>query len=662
MKIIFYSLLFLSFFTVNIVSAQKVAIDKFYDITKTQEINYKKFAASMEKFALTDLPNAVKNRLINDSRDAHILGKKQIDAEGPILPIIKKIRSLLEDSAENTKQFGKKLFVKVEDFTSSLSKGFSSLTNELTGNGKLGDLLKQIVQLGGLAFIVDGLLSKNKTYQNVKKTGLNIGKGLIEHPKKTLDNAKQIGRLPTYIKGAEYSGKMFNLEELGLHSIINASKALGKFKSTAKLVKPLEDFGLHIMGLFKSVGNIGKKIMPVGKALGKTLGIKSVLKKLNPLIYLGLAIYRMNKGDFIGAAIEIASGIAMGGSEILAGAIEAGTLGVGTAAAGVVLGTGMTASFGLDAYNTYRDYKKGKGAGDGRGGGAIGSWTENPSSNGTGSTLGQRLANAASSIGGGRTKSTHWCGRAVGEAVKEADPNILKQLGTGHAYQWIDKLKGKGSKWFNYGGSALKLSSLPAGSITVWDRTWDHPYGHIEIADGKGNLISDFIRKANGSPWKSQPKALPEIFIPKDMPYSKLDVANSSGSKEDTSSPGDTASSIGGIMGNEISGLSTALSNYLSSGTQVNYSPGSMKSTKSSPGTAKISRTPSESKIPPLPKILTAPKYDPSKDPTNATHKPPANMPIIAPVPMVSQKQPDVMDTEIRDTDLALLNSLLFQS
>lgn len=41
------------------------------------------------------------------------------------------------------------------------------------------------------------------------------------------------------------------------------------------------------------------------------------------------------------------------------------------------------------------------------------------------------------------------------------------------------------------------LPRLPAGAIVVWKATDSNPWGHISIADGKGNEMSDFIAPQN---------------------------------------------------------------------------------------------------------------------------------------------------------------------
>lgn len=265
------------------------AIDRFYDAAGAQEINYKKFAASMEKFALAgNLPDAVQTRLINDSRDAHIIGKEQQDKQGGLVTIVKKIRNLLEDSAENTKQFGKKLFVTLDKFREDFLKGLSNMVDELTSFDWLNNILKKVGEAGaalgmlGMAF-GDMFKQGNFKWGTLLKQAFNI--------KSMFTAFKEIGMM----KGLKQS---FD----GMKGMLSGLKSLGK--SISNIPKMLAKFGLG-----KGSAIAAKSI---GKNLAKSLG-KNVLKRIpgvGLLISLWMAKERFNRKDYVGGLIELGSGFA----------------------------------------------------------------------------------------------------------------------------------------------------------------------------------------------------------------------------------------------------------------------------------------------------------------------------------------------------------------
>ena len=66
------------------------------------------------------------------------------------------------------------------------------------------------------------------------------------------------------------------------------------------------------------------------------------------------------------------------------------------------------------------------------------------------------------------------------------------------AYQLADFLRGRKefrevTDLFTQNGQ-LQTNMLPPGSIIVWNRSKDHPYGHTSIASGTGKEISDHIQ------------------------------------------------------------------------------------------------------------------------------------------------------------------------
>lgn len=255
------------------------AINRFYEAAGAQEINYKKFAASLEKFALQgNLPEAVQTRLVNDSRDAHVIGKEQKDSQGVILPIVKKIRNLLEDSAETTKQFNKKLFVSLDQFREDFLNGLSGLAEELKTGSFLGNLLKTLASFlngaGMLWMAFDGMFKEGnfkwgemfKQLANIKKL-FSVAKGLGK-----IKNLKQLSAIPDFIKG--------------LKALKNIPKLIGKLG----LVKGLGG------GLFKAakLGTKGLKKIPV----------------LGTIMSLWMAKERWGRKDYVGALIELGSGFA----------------------------------------------------------------------------------------------------------------------------------------------------------------------------------------------------------------------------------------------------------------------------------------------------------------------------------------------------------------
>lgn len=260
-------------------------IDKLYELIGAQEINYKKFAANLEKFALQDLPEAVQTRLINDSRDAHMIGQEQKQGANPALQILKRMRNLLEDSAENTKQFTKKLFVSLDGFKAGLLGAFEDLAKKLEEGGIAGliDNIAKVLNGIGMAWMAfDGMF---------KEGNFKWGQAF-----KQFDNIKKMFKVFSEITKA--GGK--------LKGPIKAVKDLVK---GAKLVgKGIADIPKAFKGL-KDIGKIGKTI---GRGITKGLG-KASLKKvpvIGTIMSIWMCIERWKKGDYLGAFLELGSGIA----------------------------------------------------------------------------------------------------------------------------------------------------------------------------------------------------------------------------------------------------------------------------------------------------------------------------------------------------------------
>ena len=112
------------------------------------------------------------------------------------------------------------------------------------------------------------------------------------------------------------------------------------------------------------------------------------------------------------------------------------------------------------------------------------------------------------------------CGKAVGDAVSAIFGNAIGNRLRGHGADWAETLSSTvGKSYFDYKGqehNLKNLTSLPAGSILSWPRTKKHKFGHVEIADGNGNFISDFGRQWNNGLNMSESNFRPHIFTPKD--------------------------------------------------------------------------------------------------------------------------------------------------
>lgn len=288
------------------------AIDKFYELAGATEVNYKKFAEQLEKFALkTPLPEPVQTRLINDSRDAHMIGKEQQDTSGVILPILKKIKFLLEDSAEASKQFTKKLFVTLDDFREGFLKSFENLKDGLKESGGIFSNIIDAIKMAGMAWMFfQGQFKEGKF-------GFAMAFKQFENIKKLFKVAKEVGSL----KGlAKFSG-VAELQK-GFKSI---SAVFKSFMSLPKEMKTLKNaFG------FLKAGGSGFKM--ISKGLGK-----NALKKIplfGTIMSVWMGIERWKKKDYLGAFLEFGSGVAA-----------------------MFPGVGTLISIGIDLINLSRDAK-----------------------------------------------------------------------------------------------------------------------------------------------------------------------------------------------------------------------------------------------------------------------------------------------------------------
>lgn len=266
------------------------AVNRFYELAGAQEINYKKFAGQLEKFALKgNLPDAVQTRLINDSRDAHMIGKEQQDSSGLIMPILKKIRNLLEDGAENTKQFNKRLFVSLDQFREGFLDALGDLKEELKPQTFLGNVLKAV------AGMLNGAGMLWMAFQGQFKEG-NFKWGTMF---KQINN---IGKVFKMMKNVEKYGKIAKSPVKAVKDLVTGARLIGK--NLASIPKLIKSFGLG-KGLGKAMGGIGKGIT---KGLGKT-GLKKI-PVIGTIMSLWMAWERWGQKDYAGALIELGSGFA----------------------------------------------------------------------------------------------------------------------------------------------------------------------------------------------------------------------------------------------------------------------------------------------------------------------------------------------------------------
>lgn len=707
-------------------------IDKFYELIGTQEVNYKKFAATMEKFALQgNLPEAVQTRLINDSRDAHIIGQEQKNDAGVIMPILKRIRNLLEDGAENTKQFTKKLFVSLDTFKAGLLGAFEELADKIAegGIGGLLDNIANMINMTGMAWMAFSQMFKEgdfkwgqafKQIENIKKAGKTLG-GFGKIFTTTFKNVEKmfttLSRLPKFIQ------KFDKLKGIGGGVMKAVSKGLGKTS-----LKKIPVIG-SLMSIWMAVNRWNNKDY-LGAFLELGSGIAAIFPGLGTLISVGIDLINFERdtksiSSFINGQVEKAGintkslgenllmsipgigpiyGLAKAIGMFQKGDKKGGLKMLGKSIASIVPGGAFLAdllyklmdmSFDLkpkqqpvgntpeateliNKINTKPNAKyKIKKQKPGTSGTKVEDfeWEEQKGSSdispvpasmqlgaGNDSTFGDNLAQAAIARGGGTTKSGGYCALAVGDAFSKVVGEKEASKYRGNAWTWISKLKGIGSKWFNNAGVAKnnrELSRIPAGSIAVWDKQPAHPYGHIEIADGRGHLISDFKRPANLGLYRRNPAGIkPVIFTPKDKPMPKLTGVNNPFGQDETSMAGDSFDGTGEDVEAPATfeGLMDAFNKFNES---------LVEGVEAVPGSA----TPVANSQTPSTEELTAgtPAAATASATATTAEKVKSAPPVSTQAPMPQMQQatnsdsaPSTMDTEIRDTDLALLNSILF--
>ncbi|MBX7148959.1 hypothetical protein K1X76_07720 [bacterium] len=120
-------------------------------------------------------------------------------------------------------------------------------------------------------------------------------------------------------------------------------------------------------------------------------------------------------------------------------------------------------------------------------------------------TFGDKLAFAATTVATDMS-SKGKCYRGVKSALYQMGINLKGYA----AYQAKDQLLAS-PKFKTLDVAAEDLNKLPAGSIVVWDKSPQKPYGHISIALGNGQEASDHIQNqiTNGNKYGGY-----TVFIP----------------------------------------------------------------------------------------------------------------------------------------------------
>lgn len=139
-----------------------------------------------------------------------------------------------------------------------------------------------------------------------------------------------------------------------------------------------------------------------------------------------------------------------------------------------------------------------------------------------GEKLGEAAYKTAKKMGG--YCSTGKCALAVGDALASVLGEDIASKFRGNAYTWLSKVYSDlGQRYWTFLKQSKDTTGLPSGSLIIWNRQKAHPYGHIEVADGRGHLCSDFVRSEKLALYKSNPENVtPHIFVPKDIKLSEF--------------------------------------------------------------------------------------------------------------------------------------------
>ena len=410
----------------------------------------------------------------------------------------------------------------------------TKLPKTLANAFKIPSFLQQWVKAGNLISKTFGAFGKNvkdiwggtKVGQGLSKAGTAIKGGISFAKEFSLDSIYALGEKLG-------DSKLANSVKNTLSRIDDFFKWSSDLLSSTKLgsmVEPflmkIDDFvlsakkaGIAVKGgvdlISKTFGAFTSTLRRAGKILTTVSGTSKLVGALKPFSKTALrripvigsifsflsAFQRFNSGDKIGGTIDILSAIA-----------------------NLVPGAGPFISIALDLVNLARDGAFEK----------LGDWLESKtgenfitrslksknskSDSGKGDSVntqgnfGKNLARAAESLYGNTYKSGHMClkgvqtslGKTIGR--KNAESIFLgfnansapERLNTPLAKKYFTKVG-------DISGTNLKKAdykAFPPGTIFTWPPNRFSKYGHIEIYDGLGSLISDYKRhKSKGDPY-----------------------------------------------------------------------------------------------------------------------------------------------------------------
>lgn len=144
--------------------------------------------------------------------------------------------------------------------------------------------------------------------------------------------------------------------------------------------------------------------------------------------------------------------------------------------------------------------------------------TQSASSLSSGS-MGDRLASTSEKIVNGRRSPGGWCLKNVADAMDKAGFGPVTRQPS--AYMFAPFLA-RNSKFTEASVAPKDLAKLPRGAVVVWGKGTT-PHGHISIADGKGNELSDYVGRQRVTQARRDGKAYgpPRVFIPRDVNQGK---------------------------------------------------------------------------------------------------------------------------------------------
>lgn len=414
--------------------------------------------------------------------------------------------------------------------------GIKSAFKLFGGLGSFGDKASELKTF---------LKPQQKELSGLQKIGQSIGKFLSRDIMSFLPKGIKEGivkfDLWKELTFGKPNFKGLNVDVFG-KSIQELKKSLSlfnKFKTkVGSIFKGFQD-GLKAL---TTTSKIGSKVMKLGAAFWKKIPV------IGAIFSFISGFQRWGEGDKIGASLDILSGLAnlTGGGwiiSLLIDLINAGRdYGWFDKAGDKVekfLGAGNPISYALKTSESFNNWHNSNNAQSEGQTGSSGFTKEYP-------ITGKNLADAIQSSyvqknyrGVGNRTSTNLCAMAVGDAFYLAatgDTSIVKgksqipaQNLRGHAENWNTLLNGSyAQRYFTNKGkfTPKQLRNLPAGSVVVWDLPAGKLHSHVEIADGKGNLISDYWRR-EGEPPNSKYK-MATLYTPKGVPFTKSTVPSDS--------------------------------------------------------------------------------------------------------------------------------------